>query len=203
VIRSLANALWGEEQGYSLVELIVVVAILGVVLSGLTTVFVGGSNAEISMNRRFQAQQEARFSIDRLRGDIHCASAAQAQTIGTYPGIKLAVANCYPTTPTISWCALQVSASPARYQLYRSTATSSICTTSDSMRLLVADYITSSGIFTTATIAQYSLQTVGVDLNVSANPTTTRDAYRLTNSIVARNSTRCLTSGGCTPTAVP
>ncbi len=201
--RALANALWGEERGYTLVELIVVVAILGVVLSGLTTVFVGGSNAEISMNRRFQAQQQARLAIDRLRGDIHCASAAQAQTIGTYPGIKLAVANCYSTTPTISWCAVQVSASPARYQLYRSTATSSICTTSDAARVLVADYITTSAVFTTATILQYSLQTVGVDLNVSANPTTTRDAYRLTDSIVARNSTRCLTSGGCTAPAVP
>jgi prepilin-type N-terminal cleavage/methylation domain-containing protein len=204
VRRSLANALWGEEQGYSLVEMVVVMAILGVVLSGLTTVFVGGSNAEISMNRRFQAQQQARLAIDRLRGDIHCASAAQAQTIGTYPGIKLAVANCSSATPTISWCAVQVSASPARYQLYRSTATSSICTTSDTVRVLVADYITSSSVFTTATIPQYSLQTVGVDLNVNVSPATaTADAYRLTDSIVARNSTRCVTSGGCSAPAVP
>lgn len=203
MIRDLASAVWGEERGYSLVELIVVAAVLGVVLSGLTTVFVGGSNAELSLNRRFQAQQQGRLALDRLRGDIHCASAAQAQTIGAYPGIKLAVANCAPTTPTVSWCAVPVTTSPSRYQLYRSTATSNVCAPSDTTRLLVADYITSSSIFTTPTIPQYSLQTVRVDITVSANPTTTLDAYRLTDSIVARNSTRCLTSGGCTPTAVP
>ena len=57
---------------------VVVMAILGVVLSGLTTVFVGGSTAEPHLNHRFQTQQEARAALDRIRTDIHCASSAQA-----------------------------------------------------------------------------------------------------------------------------
>ena len=37
----------------------------------------------------------ATILFDKLRYDVHCASAAQAQTINTYPGVKLAVGNCF------------------------------------------------------------------------------------------------------------
>jgi prepilin-type N-terminal cleavage/methylation domain-containing protein len=191
-----------NERGYTLIELLVTMVILTIVMTGLTTVFLSGSNAEAQLNNSFQAQLQARTALDRLRYDIHCASAAQAQTISTYPGIKLSVGNCYSSTPTISWCAVQVTASPARYQLYRSTATSSTCTSSDTSRLLIADYLTSSSIFTTSTIPRYSLQTVGVNITVSTNnkSKTTGELYKLTDSIAARASTRCDTAGGC---AVP
>jgi prepilin-type N-terminal cleavage/methylation domain-containing protein len=191
-----------NERGYTLIELLVTMVILTIVMTGLTTVFLSGSNAEAQLNNRFQAQLQARTALDRLRYDIHCASAAQAQTISTSPGIKLSVGNCYSSTPTISWCAVQVTASPARYQLYRSTATSSTCTSSDTSRLLIADYLTSSSIFTTSTIPRYSLQTVGVNITVSTNnkSKTTGELYKLTDSIAARASTRCDTAGGC---AVP
>ena len=55
------------EHGYSLVELVTVVAILTIVISSLTTVFVSASNGELDMNRRFQAQQNARLAMDKLR----------------------------------------------------------------------------------------------------------------------------------------
>jgi prepilin-type N-terminal cleavage/methylation domain-containing protein len=198
-----------EQRGYSLIELLVVMAILGVIVGALTTIFVSGSNAELDLNRRFQAQQQVRLALDSIRADIHCASAAQAKTIGAYPGLKLAInntsglGNC-STAATVSWCVVQVSSTPSRYALYRSTATTNICTSTDTGRLLVADYLTTStNVFTTAaTISQYSLQTVGVDFRVSVNPTTTRDIYELGDTIVARNSTRCTTSGGCTAPTV-
>jgi prepilin-type N-terminal cleavage/methylation domain-containing protein len=190
------------ERGFTLTELIVVMAILGIILGALTTVFVSGTNAELDLNHRYQAQQQARLALDEIRIDIHCASAAQAQTIGTYPGLKLAinngvgVGNC-PSDPTVSWCVVSVSTS--RYALYRSTATSNICTSSDATRILVADYLTtSSNVFTTAaTVAQNALQTIGVDFLVNVNPTLGRDRYELSDTIVARNSTRCATTGGC------
>ena len=195
----------GGEQGYTLIELLVTMVILSTVLAGLTTVFVSGSNAEAQLNRRFQAQQSARMGLDRMRSDIHCASAAQAQTINTYPGLKLAVGNCYSATPTISWCAVLVTSTPPRYALYRSTATgATTCTSTDTGKLLIADYLTTSSAFTTATIPQYTLQRVGVDVKVSVNPTTsTAEAYELTDSVVARNATRCATSGGCAVPSVP
>ena len=204
-MKRLGRRLRGGEQGYSLIELLVTMVILVIILASLTTVFTSGSSAEASLNRRFQAQQNARLGLDRIRGDIHCATAAQAQTINTYPGVKLADANCYAATPTISWCAVLVTASPPRYQLYRSTTTGgTTCTSSDAARVLVADYLTSSSAFTTATIPQYTLQRVGVDFKVSANATTsTAEAYELTDAIVARNATRCVTAGGCSAPSVP
>ena len=194
-----------SEKGYSLIELLVTMVILVIVLGSLTTVFISGSGAEATLNNRFQAQQNARLALDRIRADIHCATAAQAQTINTYPGLKLAVGNCYAATPTISWCVVQFSATPLRYQLFRSTTTgASTCTGSDAARVLIADYLVSTTAFTTATIPQYTLQRVGVDFRVTPNTkSTTADDYELTDSIVARNATRCVTAGGCAAPSVP
>jgi prepilin-type N-terminal cleavage/methylation domain-containing protein len=202
-MRVLRQLLGGGDEGYTLIEMVVVMAILGTVLAGLTTVFVSGSAAEIDLNLRFQAQQQGRLGLNQIRSDVHCASAAQAQTIGTYPGLKLAVSSCYSSTPTISWCVVPVTTTPARYAVYRSTATSSICTTGDTTRQLITDYLTTStGVFTTGSISQYALQTVAVDFKISANSTTSKDVYELTDSVVARNGVRCLTSGGCTAPTV-
>ena len=176
-----------DERGYTLVEMLVVMAILGVVISGLTTIFVSGSKAEMDMNRRFQAQQNARLALDKIRTDLHCASAAQAQTINTYPGLKIAATNC--STTTISWCVEPSALMPSRYALYRSTSTTSTCQATDTTRTIVADYLTTnSGVFTTATVPQNALELVQVDFPVT---------------IVARNSTRCSTSGGCATSASP
>ena len=193
-----------EERGYSLIELLIVMAILGLVLGALTTVFVSGSNAELDLNRQFQAQQAARLALDKIRVDIHCASAAQAQTIGTYPGLKLAfpTGGCYAST--VSWCAVPSATMTGRYALYRSIATSNICTSSDATRILVADDLTTSSVFTTATIPYLGLETVSVDLPVSVNATATLNLYELKDSIVARNySPRCTTVAGCAAPTVP
>src|SRR6185437_11170000 len=110
-VRKLVKRLrGGGEQGFSLIELLVTMVILVIVLGSLTTVFISGSSAETTLNLRFQAQQNARLALDRVRTDIHCATAAQAQTINTYPGVKLADGNCYAATPTISWCVVQYTA---------------------------------------------------------------------------------------------
>jgi prepilin-type N-terminal cleavage/methylation domain-containing protein len=209
-VKGLVRRLMGGEQGYSLIELLVTMVILVIVLGSLTTIFVSGTSAEASLNRRFQAQQNARMGLDRIRTDIHCATAAQAQTINTYPGMKLAVGNCYAATPTISWCAVLVTASPVRYALYRSPTTgATTCTSSDAARVMIADYLTSSSVFTTAAIPLYTLQRASLDIKVSANQqTSTAEVYELTDSIVARNSTRCTVAnpvGGttCLSTVAP
>jgi len=201
-IRSLGGAA-RNENGFSLVDLLVVMVILGLVMAGLTTTFVSGSRAELHLNRRFQAQQQARLALHRIRADVHCASAAQAQTINGSPGVKLAVGSCYSATPTVSWCVLTASVTPPRYQLWRSTATSSICSSSDTTRVLVADYLTASAnVLVTNTIPFQGLETVDVDFHVNVSPSTGRDDYELKDSIVAANSTRCATSGGCSVPAV-
>src|SRR3954447_16863875 len=65
-----------ESGGYTLSEMIVVLLILGVIVGGLTQLFVSASNAQQDMNNRFRAQQNARLALDKLRREIHCTSAA-------------------------------------------------------------------------------------------------------------------------------
>jgi prepilin-type N-terminal cleavage/methylation domain-containing protein len=216
VIRTIVSMVRPEEDGYTLIELVVVMAILGVVMTGLTTVFVGGSNAEVQMNNRFRAQQEARAALDRIRGDIHCASKAQAATINTYPAVRLDVTSCNTATTYDYWCVISSSTSPQRYQVYRtwSTAapTSATCTSTDAARVLVADNLVTASAFTTNATPLNGLQTVAVDFKVSGNQVSnTKEVYELTDSIVTRNSTRCSSassnwasaSSTCTVVSVP
>lgn len=71
------------ERGYTLVEMITVMLIMSVVMTGITTVFVQGSNAELDMNNRFQAQTNARLALDKLRKDLHCSSAVTPAQTGS------------------------------------------------------------------------------------------------------------------------
>jgi prepilin-type N-terminal cleavage/methylation domain-containing protein len=186
-----------DERGYTLVEMLVVMAILGIVISGLTTVFVSGSRAELDMNRRFQAQQQARLALDKIRTDLHCASAAQVQTINSYNGVAISAPNC--STATIDWCLVPSAKMSSRYALYRTTSTTNKCASADTGRLLVADYLTrNTGVFSTLTnVSNGSLEVVNVDFPISVNPAATSDVYELKDMVVARNSTRCSTTGGC------
>ncbi len=88
-----------SERGYSLIELLTVMLILSTILGGLTQLFVSGSNSELDMNRRFQAQQNARVAMDRLRRDIHCSSAAFKPTSGT---VLILADPCVGTSTTLA-----------------------------------------------------------------------------------------------------
>lgn len=93
------------EDGYSLVELLIVLAILGIVVGGLTQLFTSGANSEIDQNNRVQAQQQARVALDRLRREAHCASgvtfANQIGSTGTYATATLTLPSyCTRTTLT-------------------------------------------------------------------------------------------------------
>ena len=200
MIRALRRRLRCDERGYTLVEMVVVMLILGIVMGGITTVFVSGGTAELDMNRRFQAQQQARLALDRVRGDIHCATGGLVATTGFSASIlsalRLNVTSCNSTSPYVYWCVIQVTATPLRYQVWRTTAaagpTATTCTSTDSSAVLVADYLTTTTEFTTPSYPLNGLQTVSVDFKSSANAaSTSKDVYELSDSIVARNSTRC------------
>ena len=66
------------ERGYTLVELLVVLAIFTTVVTALVALFTSGAKAELDMNRRFEAQQNARLALDRMRRELHCASGITA-----------------------------------------------------------------------------------------------------------------------------
>ena len=181
-----------DERGYTMVEMLVVMAILGVVMAGLTTIFVSGSHAEVDINRRFQAQQQARLALDKIRVDLHCASAAEIDS--TYGYLKVAEDNC--STTHVTWCAMTSPTMTGRYGLYRTTdVTATRCTASDTSKVMIADYLTRNTGLWSFNAPDGMLEVISVDFPISASPTAGRDVYELKDILVARNSARC--SGTC------
>lgn len=183
-VRRALRALRGE-AGFTLTELLTVLVILGIILAGLTSVFVSASTAEIDMNRRFQAQQNARLAVDKLRREIHCASAVTV----TAADIELTLPTSCPTgSGTVTWCTRAFST--YRSQLFR--VAGSTCAGGT----LYADYLVSGSVFSSLvpTTGSGQLSKLRADLQVDLTPGTTGTAtvgrYRLADDIVLRNSTR-------------
>jgi prepilin-type N-terminal cleavage/methylation domain-containing protein len=178
--------------GYTLTEMLVVMSILGVVLGGLTTLFVSASNAELDMNFRWQAQQNARLSLDKLRREIHCASSVSTIASET-PSGPLAAYGIVLVLPTgcnnggvdVTWCTQAIDGASDRFGLFR-VSDSAACDGGTKY----ADYLTSPDVFG-YTPASGSLAKVDLDIPVNVDPQARpNDAYELKDDIVLRNSIR-------------
>lgn len=179
-----------REAGYSMIEMLIVLSIMGVVMTGLTTVFVSGSKGENDMNRRFQAQQETRLALDRIRGDIHCSTSATLTTVaGTPTTYKTTLtAPSGASCATVSWCTVSAGGSSTRFALYRQVGAT--CG-SASPAVKVADYLTVANAFPTYTPqSTASLASLGVDFEVSIKGSSSVNNYGLADTIFLRNSTR-------------
>jgi prepilin-type N-terminal cleavage/methylation domain-containing protein len=75
-LRLLTKQLARAERGFTLIEVLTTLLILGVVMGGLSTVFASAINAEADMNNRYRAQHSARSALDKIRREVHCASTA-------------------------------------------------------------------------------------------------------------------------------
>lgn len=189
------------ERGYSLVEMITVMVIMSIVMTGITTVFVQGSNAELDMNNRFQAQTNARIGLDKIRKDVHTgctlspaqSGSAVASVTLTEPPVVAGVCSV-----SVSWCAVTVSGNTG---LYRQ-AGASCGSASPAIRQV--DRLTKTGVFTVQAQVDNTDQNAkggtlaSLYVDISVNTGTTKhvgiaDTYRLCDGIVLRNSTRGLT----------
>ncbi len=179
------------ERGYSLIEMLIVLSIMSVVMGALTTVFVQASNSELDMNNRFQAQQESRLALDKMRREVHCGSVATPE--GSSSSVTLTLpAYCKTGSGSITWCTRNVSTN--RYALYRVVG----ATCSGGVKW--ADYLvpTSSAtvcsstlcIFTYQAQSTSSLAKLHVDFPVNVKPSKSVELYELADDIVLRNSTR-------------
>ncbi len=186
-LRAVRHRLAGE-SGYSLVELLVVMTILGLIVTALTTVFVSGSKAETRLNNRFQAQTNARVALDRMRREIHNACGVGTTSTSL---VQLAFPpNCPSTgsaTATVTYC---TSGSGSRYGLYRIGSASGTCTNG----VQLVDFLTSSTPFLytakNTPAGSYLLARLHVDLQINVTPAQTANRYRLIDDIVFRNSAR-------------
>jgi prepilin-type N-terminal cleavage/methylation domain-containing protein len=170
-----------DERGYTLVEMLTVLVIFGTVMSALLVLLVQGTGAEVDMNNRFQAQQDARLALDKLRREAHCASAV---TVSSASSVTLSLPSYCPTgNGSVTWCA--VSLGTSRYGLYRKAGAA--C---DSTGVRWADHLTSANVFGYAAQSSTSLAKLSVDFPVNVKPSRTVDTYELKDDIVLRNSTR-------------
>jgi type II secretory pathway pseudopilin PulG len=182
--------------GYALTELLTVLAILLIILGGLTALFISATKAEVDMRERFDAQQEARLAVDALRREVHCASSV-SQPPGPSATVTMNLPSGCPTgVGEVTWCT--VSAGTDRYQLYRKTGPS--C---DSSGKRYADYLapdpTSSDpttvcgsppslcVFEYAAPDAATRAKVKVEFPVDLNPADGSRAYKLIDSLVLRN----------------
>jgi prepilin-type N-terminal cleavage/methylation domain-containing protein len=191
--RAIARLLH-EESGYTLVELLTVLIILGVVMGGLTTVFASATSAEADMNNRFQAQQTARLALDKLRREVHCASSGTpaGSNVSSITLTLPSYCKTYSGNASVTWCTRSVATN--RYALYRMNGTT--CTGG----VKWADYLTPTSTATVCSgalcIFNYSAQSttslakLHVDFPVNPKPSRTVDTYELTDDLVLRNSTR-------------
>jgi prepilin-type N-terminal cleavage/methylation domain-containing protein len=168
----------GRQGGYTLIELLLVCAILGTVLASLSVLFVSASGSQIDMNRRFRAQQDARVAVDKMRREIHCASAITPA--GNSSAITVTLPGQCPTAvglalTTVVYDMQLVSA--GRWQLRRA-------------GVKVADYVTAQNVFTYTAPATGKLGNLRVELPVNVRPNQTGLTWRLVADIVLRNTTR-------------
>jgi prepilin-type N-terminal cleavage/methylation domain-containing protein len=166
-----------SEGGYTLIELTMVLAILGVVVGALTTLFVSAMNAEVDANRRFKAQQDARVAVDKMRREIHCSSGITPT--GTSASISVSLpAQCPSAGGSATNVTYDVVGSGQRFQLRRNS-------------VVLADYVTEQNAFRyDAPVTGTSLGKLRVTLPINIQPSNGLKEWRLVGDIVLRNTTR-------------
>jgi prepilin-type N-terminal cleavage/methylation domain-containing protein len=170
-----------DERGYTLIEMLTVLVIFSTVMSALLVLFVQGTNAELDMNNRFQAQQDARLALDKIRREAHCATAV---TVSSASSVTLSLPSYCPTgNGSVTWCTASLGAS--RYGLFRKTGAA--C---DATGVRWADHLTTANVFSYAAQSPTTLAKLSVDFPVNVKPSRTVDTYELKDDIVLRNSTR-------------
>jgi prepilin-type N-terminal cleavage/methylation domain-containing protein len=187
-IAAAATRLRRDEAGYSLMELIVSMSILGAVMTSISVLLVSATNAEVDMNKRFQAQTSARLGLDRLRREVHCAqSVAVSGTadLGRYPIATLTIPSTCPTAnglTAITWCS---QASGTRWELWRYES----ATCSGTGRKW-ADALNQATLFSYSPQSPTSLAFLTVRLPVNVPASRELSSYVLEDNVVLRNSTR-------------
>jgi prepilin-type N-terminal cleavage/methylation domain-containing protein len=158
-VRARATA----DDGFTLVELIVTMAILLIVVASLSSVLVSSTRTEVDANNRFQAQEQARTGVTFLTRELHCAGSGSSTTPSVTdtsggnlnPGAAYSAITAYiPSTCAtsggqnlyVTWCTSPSTLNTSDWALYRVTApvTGSRPTCSSAGKVKWVDYLTTS-----------------------------------------------------------
>lgn len=124
-----------SDDGFTLVELIIAMAMMLTVFAAITGAFASGLHASTATEQITQAQLDARQALTRMREDLNCAYAVQAvgpRNPASDSGFYLYLTEQYNTCQTVdssagsggskvflSWCTIPVAGQPGVYSLYR------------------------------------------------------------------------------------
>lgn len=166
-----------DARGYTMIELLMAMIIMTSVVTSLTALFVSGAGAELELNRRFEAQQNARVAADRMRREVHCASSV---TVTSAANITVVLPGHCPTATggaitNVAYTTELVSS--GRYRLKRGSTT-------------IADRLTSGDVFAYVAPTDSSLGRLQLDLKVNITPTKAWKTWRLQTDVVLRNTQR-------------
>jgi prepilin-type N-terminal cleavage/methylation domain-containing protein len=179
-----------QEDGMTLIELMTTMAILGFVLTGIVAMFSSGLHAEVDMDQRFQAQQNARLALVGMRNDVRTACLAP-QIGGSGASVTLSYGCSNGVASNwVTWCASSSTGS-APFGLYRQTSQSCAYNNgtkkADALTCAAAGGSCASPVFTYTPVSGTRPQ-VQVNLPVDANLTPGNGgAYTLADTITLRN----------------
>ena len=182
-----------QERGWTHIERLVVMVIVGVITLSVTALFVSGSSAELDMNYRIQAQLNARLALDKVRREVHCASFATPT--GQTSSVTITLPSyCKTGSGSVTWCTR--SNSVGSYTLYRVAGASCTGGVKWADFLVASSSAPTCGTPTALCIFNYSAQSttslakLGVDFPVNTAQRKPVDTYELKDDIFLRNSTR-------------
>jgi Tfp pilus assembly protein PilW len=174
-----------DQGGYTLIELVVVLAIFMTIVTALVSLFTSGAKAELDMNRRFEAQQNARLALDRMRRELHCADGVTATPNTAVSSITVSLPSQCPSSGGVAVSVVYDTSlvSANRYKVRR---------TKGGVTVPIADYVrTANGnAFTYTPASASSRAIVHVDFLVNVNPIEGWKNWHLVDDIVLRNTLR-------------
>jgi prepilin-type N-terminal cleavage/methylation domain-containing protein len=197
----------GDERGFSLPEMLMVLAILGVVLAAMTQLFASASQSQVDQTNRVRSQLDGRVALDQLRREIHCASSVSGNE--AWPNIR-SITIVIPSSCatwrsgilSVTWCTLG-SSSP--YTLWRYPHTTdlsaasylSACLNTGSggtawtSNVVATSSVTGGQVFRTYTPSSGStLASISLDVPVGRGASANQSLFEFTDNVALRNTPR-------------
>ena len=174
-----------SDNGTTLIELMTAMALLGIVMAGVTTAMGSATRAETDLNRRFTAQQTARLALTTIRSDLRCAESVTPPS-GATSSVTLTIpAGCDAAAGETTWCTPPSATGP--YELWR--IPGAVCSTTAPGSRLWARDLQSPAEFTTDSSTHAGapvLPSVAIDLSVASGAR----SYKAADKIYLRNGAR-------------
>jgi prepilin-type N-terminal cleavage/methylation domain-containing protein len=181
-----------REDGMTLPELLTTMAILGVVMTAILGMSISGLKATTDLNQRFQAQQDGRVALTKMRNDVETSCVASVVKLngttvaaGTAGDTVTLDDSCVNGGTQVTWCATSANGA-APFKLYRQVGATCAAATG----VLEAQNLTTKADFTSViATGSHPQLTVNLplDANLRANRAANEDLYTLNDTMMLRN----------------